>query len=507
MELELHDNGFQYCETVLETVLTREETLETIVPDACPDIDTVLNTEAHVCLRQREADTGTVLLGGTVRCSILYQPENWQELRALETELDFRCTAEQEGITPDSGIFAVPRVTFAETRTINPRKVLVRVGVAIEVQVSRTRRCALACGVVDPDTWKIQQLLTQREGCFALEYAQRAFSVSDDLVLPGSKPDMDEVLRLRCEPFSGEARVVGGKLIFKGGASVGLLYRTPEGETEEAEFELPLSQVLDVPAAPEQAVFQLELLVTDWSLSRPSLDGRTLELDLELLAQAIVSETRQLTLLSDAYSTGYATQPRVERVYLSQLVRQEVLHQSERALVESVGQVRRICDTSLLIAENSAVREEGQLLLSAQCVVGVTYQEAEGRYDALSRTLTVTVRVPAGEGAECRFTALPERVDAVETGGGLELRAAVAFHLMLLERQPELVVTALTVEETGVGSAEGQPSIVLRQVGAGETLWQIAKTYSTTRQEIMDANGMEEETPQAGQLLLIPRKR
>ncbi|MCC8064334.1 MAG: DUF3794 domain-containing protein [Clostridiales bacterium] len=507
MELELLDNGFPYCETVLETVLTREETLETIVPDACPDIDAVLSTEARVCLRQREADVGAALFGGTVRCSILYQPEGRQALEALETGLDFRCSAEQEGITPDSGVFAVPRVTIAETRTINPRKVLVRVGIAIEVQVSRVQRCALACGVADPDSWKLQQLLTQREGCFALEYAQRAFSFSDDLTLPGSKPPIDEVLRLRCDPFSGDARVVGGKLIFKGGVSVHLLYRTPEGETEEAEFELPMSQVLDVPSAPEQAAFQLELLLTDWSLSQPSLDGRTLALDLELLAQAIVSETRQLTLLTDVYSTAYATAPRVERVCLSQLVRQEVLHQSERALVESAGEVRRVCDTSLLVGETGAAREEGQLILSAQCVMEATYQEASGQYGSVARKLTVAVRVPAQEGAECRFTVTPERVDAVETGGGLELRAAVAFHLMLLERQPETVVTALTVEEASAGAAEGQPSIVLRQVGAGETLWQIAKTYSATRQEIMDANGMEEETPQAGQLLLIPRKR
>ncbi|MCD8142415.1 MAG: LysM peptidoglycan-binding domain-containing protein, partial [Clostridiales bacterium] len=209
----------------------------------------------------------------------------------------------------------------------------------------------------------------------------------------------------------------------------------------------------------------------------------------------------------DIYSTAYATAPRVERVCLSQLVRQEVLHQSERELVESAGEVRRVCDTSLLIGETGAAREEGQLILSAQCAVEATYQEASGRYGSVARKLTVAVRVPAQEGAECRFTVLPERVDAVETGGGLELRAAVAFHLMLLERQPEMVVTALTVEEASAGAAEGQPSIVLRQVGAGETLWQIAKTYSATQQEIMDANGMEEETPQAGQLLLIPRKR
>ena len=52
-----------------------------------------------------------------------------------------------------------------------------------------------------------------------------------------------------------------------------------------------------------------------------------------------------------------------------------------------------------------------------------------------------------------------------------------------------------------------QPSIVLRLAEAGETLWQIAKTYKTTKQEIALANEISEETELAGQLLLIPKRR
>ena len=53
----------------------------------------------------------------------------------------------------------------------------------------------------------------------------------------------------------------------------------------------------------------------------------------------------------------------------------------------------------------------------------------------------------------------------------------------------------------------GQPSIVLRVVGAGERLWDIAKAYGTTARDIMQANSLEEEQAPEGKLLLIPRKR
>ena len=41
-------------------------------------------------------------------------------------------------------------------------------------------------------------------------------------------------------------------------------------------------------------------------------------------------------------------------------------------------------------------------------------------------------------------------------------------------------------------------------VGNGERLWDIAKSYGTTAQDIMCANALEEDVAPEGQLLLIP---
>jgi LysM repeat protein len=52
------------------------------------------------------------------------------------------------------------------------------------------------------------------------------------------------------------------------------------------------------------------------------------------------------------------------------------------------------------------------------------------------------------------------------------------------------------------------PSLVLRAVDAQETLWSLAKKYSTTIPVILAANGLkkQEDVPPE-KLLLIPRKR
>ena len=54
---------------------------------------------------------------------------------------------------------------------------------------------------------------------------------------------------------------------------------------------------------------------------------------------------------------------------------------------------------------------------------------------------------------------------------------------------------------------EERPSVILRAVRAGETLWDVAKACLSTDSEIMEASGLTSEELYPGQMLLIPRKR
>ena len=58
MELELDRTQLNGYEALLDTTLFQEETLEMIVPDACPDILRVVETDGKVLLRSKEAMEG-----------------------------------------------------------------------------------------------------------------------------------------------------------------------------------------------------------------------------------------------------------------------------------------------------------------------------------------------------------------------------------------------------------------------------------------------------------------
>ena len=68
------------------------------------------------------------------------------------------------------------------------------------------------------------------------------------------------------------------------------------------------------------------------------------------------------------------------------------------------------------------------------------------------------------------------------------------------------MVSSVCLEE--VEEEQGRrPSVILRLAGTNESLWDIAKAYSTTKQAILEANELSGQEEIAGKMLLIPKKR
>ena len=84
MELELKKARFDAYDVGGELTLTQEETAETIVPDYCPDIARIIDTEGKVYLHSRELRDGKAEVSGTIRVTVLYTPDGESGVRTLD---------------------------------------------------------------------------------------------------------------------------------------------------------------------------------------------------------------------------------------------------------------------------------------------------------------------------------------------------------------------------------------------------------------------------------------
>ena len=505
MEFE-RDTIINY-DTVVEVTLCQEETLESIVPDACPDILRIVDVCGQATISGKQAREGVAQVTGMVRASILYQPEGGGGLRRMEVGLPFTCQAEAPGLTERGTVLASPRLRCAEARALNPRKVLLRVDLAVDITACQPVERSICGGVTGTDEEGLCQRQFQGEHYQLCAVQEKPFTFSDQVrILSAGESPM--LLAVRAQPVCTENKLIGSKLVFKGMVELYLLLQETGGGLSASHESLPFSQIIEVTGAGEEGDCQVEVEVASLQCEQSSGDSRALDVTLELLAQAQVYSRRPVTLLQDLYSTSNLIEVERESQPLCRLVEQSVRPQAVRELLETGEMVRSVVDARLALGQVRQSREGKELVLTAEAWITVLYLDENELVQCVRRSLPVTCRLECPEGVRCGcFCACPGEVFAAPAAGGVEVRFTVEFHCLTTETQAVPAVTAAQLGEPRNGGEGQRPSMVLRMPAPGEELWDIAKAHGATMDQILQANELEEETLPAGRMLLIPSTR
>ncbi len=487
--------------------LCQEETLESIVPDACPDILRIVDVCGQATISGKQAREGVAQVTGMVRASILYQPEGGGGLRRMEVGLPFTCQAEAPGLTERGTVLASPRLRGAEARALNPRKVLLRVDLAVDITACQPVERSVCIGVTDSGEEGLCQRQFRGEHYQLCAVQEKPFTFSDQVRLQGTG-ESPMLLAVRAQPVCTESKLIGSKLIFKGMVELYLLLQEAGGGLSASHESLPFSQIIEVAGAGEEGDCRVEVEVASLQCDQLPGDGREMDVNLELLAQAQVYCRRPVTLLQDLYSTSSLMEVERENQRLCRLTEQSVRPQAVRELLETGELVRSVVDARLTLGQVRRSWEGKELVLTTEGCVTVLYLDENELVQCVRRSLPVTCRLECPEGARCScICACPGEVFAAPAAGGVEVRFTVEFHCLATETTEIPTVTSAQLGEAR-NAGEGQrPSVVLRMPSPGEELWDIAKAHGTTMEQILQANELEEDCLPTGRMLLIPSTR
>lgn len=503
MELEFERDTIVGYDQVAAICLCQEETLESIVPDACPDILRIVDVYGQASLLSKQAEEGMAVVNGLVRTVILYHPEEGDGLRRMEAAVPFTCRAEAAGLTDRGVVLASPRLRAAEARALNPRKVLLRVDLAVDLiacQPSQKQVCR--CVNEGDDTLCQRQFQGEHTHLFSVQ--EKPFTFTENIRIQGIQSGAAQVLAGHCAARCTESKLIGNKLILKGAADVELLLQEPEGALSVSRETLPISQVLEVNGAGEDCICHVSVETTDFRWDSEIGEDRSLDLSLELLAQALVFVRRPVTLLQDLYSTKYQMEVECVPFALHRVEENGPRTQPVRELLETTDGIRSVVDSRVVLGPVSQSGKGGDHILTTQAQVTALYLDDRNLVQSIQKTIPVSCSFPCPEGAHC-VCRCPAATDlfATPTAGGIEIRFSVDFFGRFTTES-----TINTVEKARTGEVREndrqRPSVVLRLAVPGEGLWELAKAYGTTMEGIRQANDLEDESLPSGRMLLIP---
>lgn len=503
MDLTMGKRTVASYDKVFEYAVPRDEAGETVVPDTMPDIERILCADGTVVIRSKEAAAGAATVTAGVTASVLYVPEGGGAVRSLSVAIPVSVTADAPKVTSESIPVARIDLVSVEARVLNPRKVVVRAGVFVQLACYDMTESEYTDALPEEGCSDIESLVSGTEVSHVAMVREKTFVVSDEYRLPVGKPPVGELLRSGVQLFTEDVRSVGSKLVVKGAARVQIVYAAAEtGEAAAAEFETSFSQLLDAERELSDPDVSVTMLLTAVYIEPAVLPGgeRGISCELHAVAQTVCTDRMEARFISDCYSNRRKLEITRATRRMTCVCRRVTVRATAHEQAETPQPVRDVTCVSCRLSELTA---EGAKI-TGSVLADIVYCDDSGSVFSVTKRLALACETELEEGCALAVDqARCAEVYAIPAGRSVDVRICVDIDAVVTRD-----VTVSQVSGIGCGENESpdaeRPSVTVLRATASMSLWALGKKYHSTRAAIRTANSLEEDDLPEGKILIIP---
>lgn len=491
--------------------LMQEQSIELdyVLPDYYPDFFRLLHCTAEAAVISQSTAEGAVQYMLRVQLHVLYSGEQTETVQSLTQQLDYhgQLALPQEAQTAENlqvRITAEP--SYLNCRAVSQRRIDLRGAVTIRAELSGEQRQEVIGYAEGLHT----QLRSETVSYVSqLLRTQKQFTLSEEIRLSAAQSALLSVLRTQTALSVLETRVVAGKLVVKGEATVTVLYTSAEG-IETLAAVLPYSQIVEMEGLLDDMPCPVTAILSEQSVTAESEnngDIRLLHCDLQITLQCEAVRTASASLLTDLYSTVHPVELCREPIALltapetvSERMQQKLTLTQPDAVLTKV--YTAWAETKQL---QIAVNAEG----TGTVVSGILHccalaADAENHPLMLEQREPFTWELPqAAAGllppisvANCTYTLSGSDTVAVQ--------AELQLSGQIMQQRTHMLLTDVLIDPQARLPMDENYALRLYFGQPDESLWEIAKRYHTSETAIREENDIPADRLTAAQTLLIP---
>lgn len=492
MDLQFRKDLLPYLKTVINETQSKEQTQEVRLPEEMPDIGHVITSWGQVLIRSKEWHPGGIGVSGGVMVWVMYAPENGARMQCIETWLPFQFKREFENPEKDGIVCAIPLLTAVDARSTSARKLIVRVGVDLQLQAKIKTTAELYQPEELPDD--VCLLKNIYPMVLPAECGEKAFSLEEELTFPSSELQLENFVYYNIWPQVTERKMLTDKLLFRGTVSLRVLYLDSEGALCSWGTEVPFSQYTELEHDYSDDVQSVIHMVTT-NLELDKVQEGKCVLKAGLLAQYTIYDRTEIGIVEDAYSTKNKLIPEMSTVNLPSVLDAV----QERVVVRPTEEVLHttVMDMAFYPSAPEVFRDETGIcteIRAAFCTLG---GDDEGQLCGKISQWNDIKKLPSDPGVKVNAVAWPVCVE--EKNGDWE--ALMQLETQVISNRELPVISGISLEPSPKSDLD-RPTLILCRCGE-KSLWELAKSVGATVESIREINALTQE-PDPQRLLLIP---
>ncbi len=498
MEMQFDKIPVEYLQKLTDGLRTQEQTLEVRLPEGMPDIGRVLGSWGQVIVRGKEWNGDHMAVSCGVMVWTLYTPENEEGVRSVEAWIPFSVKWELPESLYDGKMLVSSLLKSVDARSISARKLMVRATLDVSGEAWVSDKAQVATPGQLPEDMEI--LTATYPMLLPKETGEKAFLLEEQLNAPGgAKPE--KLLYYCLQPEVMEKKVMAGKLVFRGNASLHILYRGDDNRLYSCDYDLPFSQYVDLEGEYSQdASACVRLCVT--SLDVLLDENGALQVKAGLLGQFLLYDREMVTVAEDAYSPCRSVVLQEETLYLPSVLDQIGQNVQAEQFVQADAQ--QVVDLAFYPVYGQPRPTDTGAEMPMHGHFQMLYYNPERELCCAQTPWEGSWIIAASQDSivspQKFFVGKPQ---AVPGPGTVKLRGEINAAVTVTSGQGIPTVSGLEAGEPEKQDAN-RPSLILCRKG-NRRLWDVAKENSSTVETILSANHLDAE-PEDSRVLLIPVK-
>ena len=333
-------------------------------------------------------------------------------------------------------------------------------------------------------------------------------AIAKENILLNSEEKVMEILKKEVRIINKDFKVSYNKVVAKAELSVKILYLTEEGKINYVEKIIPIMGFIDMENVTEENICELKYCMKNILVKLNNTDENSIYLEVEVEISCYSYETKDIELVQDVY-TPFSNIQYKQKTVKAMVGLQNVsdIYQLKEQISDSEISNSRIYNVSMTSSINNVKIAGTKAIYEGEVSVNILYESTEvTRIDKKEFKFPINYELNILEGMSEENLDIMVDVEKYEISSqtdNIQINIDLNISTKMFKTIELNIIEDL--EEKELEDKE-EYSIIVYFVKAGDTLWNIAKKFRSTVENIKQINNIEDEDKLAiNQQLFIPR--
>ena len=478
-----------------------------IIPDIKPDILNSINVDGIVCIYKKEILDGKIKLEGAINSNIIYLADNEESgIRGFSTNIDFSKTIEMKNAKSDMLMECEINLKNIECKVLNGRKVNVKSVLEVSIKLFVNNNIEFIENITNIDD---MQKLNKSFSMNSVLGSGETRCFAKDTVLIDNIDNLAEIMKTNVKIINKETKISYNKILIKADLSVKILYLTEDNRINVVKTNLPIMGFIDIQNISDDNICDVKFSLKNFVVKPNNVEEHSIYLEAEIEINCNVYENKKIEIIEDLYSPSVNLNPD----YLKLTTMQGKKHIEDICNIrhnQNISELKneKIYDSDVNInilkqnIMNDRVIFEGEIEISfifssnktgwidnKKIIIPFNHNiEIEGinKESKISTKIDVIMQ---------DFVIMPDE--------SIDIKIDLNFLIDCFNNINISVINSINISES---KNQDIYSIIIYFVKPGDTLWNIAKKFKSTVQNILTINEIDDENKiNVGDELFIPR--